>query len=246
MKPKDDELWWYVGGGLALGLGSWWAYRNLMPRQSGTYDFPFNDSRYIGAKTNGGRAYVPPGTLGRPGVLVWLHGNNTGGPLHRGLGAPGFDLRKLVGDRIVAAPSQTMNADGGKGLWAGFDLDAFIDAVEKAVGFPVDRSDIVVAGHSGAGCGVGAGIYAPWKDIVPSMVLAIDTCFDTKYGQLLGAMGEKTDVKAFYQRATWNRDFASAQRALGSRGTMQELRPTGGSGNPHEDIVPMALAIALK
>lgn len=207
-------------------------------------DFSYRDGDLLNAgQTLGGRARVPAGLEGPAPLLVWLHGLNQTGTMHPGLSGKGaFDLRELVTDRIVAAPTQQKGAASSGTLWTKWSLDAFVDAVEDATGVIVDRARVIVAGHSGAGCNLAAGIYAP-STIVPEAVLAVDTCFDPRYGAALGKLGERSRAFAYFQRATWQRDFAGFDKAFAGRGVFEEV--TGLPGNPHETIVPVAVGRAL-
>lgn len=213
----------------------------------GSYEFPFDDAqRLLSGQRNGGYVHVPEGATSSSPILVWLHGNNEEGVMRRGVGAPGNDLRKMVpSDVIVAAPSQTK---GGKGpsLWAGFDLDAFLTAVETAIGGKVDRKNVILAGHSGAGCNGALGMIGKLDKVMPQQILFIDGCMDPGIGQKLGEVGKKTKVMVFFQRATWNRDFPGFARAFGQNGSIEEIKSfPSGYGNPHEAIVPVALQRAF-
>jgi hypothetical protein len=208
----------------------------------GDYPFPFNDGRWLRpGQSNGGLAHVPKGARGKLPLVVWLHGNNEDGVLHRGVGAPGNDLRKMVpAPYVVAAPSHTLNAKGAS-LFAGFNLEDFVDAVEKAIGAPIDRSEIVVVGHSGAGCASSAGIYGNFGSIKPKQVIALDTCLDPAFAGLLASIAARgSKVSVYYQTRSWSRDFAGFTRAFGGRGTVENVNVPGG-GNPHEDIVPVVI-----
>ena len=207
--------------------------------------FAFEDERWLApGQHEGGLAHVFDEAPDPAPLLVWLHGTNEGGPLHRGLGAPGFDLRTFVPrTMIVAAPSQTRDAASGSRLWIGFDLTAFVSAVEGATGRAVDRARVIVAGHSGAACSAAGGLLAPLGAVVPSAVIAIDGCLDARFGALFGALGERTAVHVFHQTRTWPRDPRAFAQAFAGRGSFVELTVVGDS--PHEDIVPLALERVL-
>lgn len=218
----------------------------------GMFDFPFEDKRWLGAgQVDGGRAIVPDGLpdVALP-LLVWLHGNNEGGPMHRGLGdgTLASDLSGMPGvgslPMVIAGPSQTKNA-ADAGLWAGFDLDAFVDAVEGATGRRIDRERVVLAGHSGAGCSQVGGLLSLLGDVKPRKLVNIDGCMSEGYGQLFGMRGEVLPVEVYYQTRSWARDFAAFKRGFAGRGLFQEVSVPSG-GNPHEDIVAIALAEALR
>lgn len=211
----------------------------------GLYDFAFRDRDWLlPGQSLGGRAYVPVDLGAHPSpapLLVYLHGLNPSGPLHLGLGAPGNDLRKLSLGRIVAAPSQTSGGPTGA-TFPGFDLEAFVDAVERATGAAIDRKRVVLAGHSGGACGLpGGGIYGSYGAVSPEAVIALDGCLDPRYGAALGKLGERVPVYVYYQRQSWtSRDIEGARKAFAGRGTFEEIK-----GVSHESIVPAALERAL-
>jgi hypothetical protein len=107
-------------------------------------DFSFEDGALLRSGSRGGRAVV----VGRGGAsdgplpaVIFLHGLNDGGPIHRWLNPDAIDLRGVVAaiaesaalpPFILAAPSQTKDAGHARSLWAGFDLEAFVAAVERA------------------------------------------------------------------------------------------------------------------
>ena len=237
----------YVAGGSVLALGALAMLMRSRPLAVGNYFFPYHDAQYLSpGQSLGGQAYVPPGARDNARLLVFLHGNNDGGMLHGGMGATdtGYDLRPLVpSDTIVAAPSQTRNASGA-GLWAGFNLDEFVAAVEAATGATIDRSRVVLMGHSGAGCSSVGGLLAPLGTIKPQLVAVVDVCAGPTYGDYFGKLGEQVPVSVFYQTKSWARDFAGFQAALKGRATMEEIVPPA-SGNPHDAIVPIAVSKVL-
>lgn len=242
--------WLFALGGvgiLLLASRSSAATQEELVLPSGTFDFPFMDERYLAAgQVDGGRVEVPAGATGPLPLLVWLHGNNDSAVLHRGMGGDkgGNDVRTMAPPGwMVAAPSQTKNAKGPT-LWAGFDLDAFVSAVEQATGREVDRSRVVFAGHSGAGCTSGGGLQIKYGAVVPSKLVVVDTCLNPFFGSMLAELSSRVPVEVYYQPFTWARDFAGFERALGGRGKVERI--TGPfTGNAHEQIVPLALGRAL-
>lgn len=238
---RNTGLW--IAGGV-LGL---LALSQMMDTKAkpGSFVFPFNDAAWLSGQKNGGLAFVGDDVdASAAPLLVWLHGNNDGGPLHRGLGSSGFDLRSIVPSSfVVAGPSQNKGASGAS-LWRGFDLDAFVAEVERATGVTVDRNLVFLAGHSGANCNLAGGTLSPLGSITPAKVIAIDGCLNERYGQAYGALGEKVPVDVYYQRATWPRDYAAFGKAFAGRGLYQEILVPAG-GNAHEDIVPIAIQRAI-
>jgi hypothetical protein len=227
---------------------------------SRTATFEFEDARFLrSVDHDGGLVYEPAPSSDTLPLLVFLHGVNESGPLHRGLGPGAFDLRSLADDLatqslttsfVVAGPSQNKEAWTGSRLWAGFDLDAFVSAAEAALpsGGRIDRARIVVAGHSGAGCNTTGGILAPEGKIKPLATLALDTCMDEDFGKLLGEAAQRSPVHVFYQTALWPRDvdaFTKAfQSACGDHPAFIEKLDVS-SANPHEDLAPIALRQVL-
>jgi hypothetical protein len=220
--------------------------------------FAFEDSRYLrGNDHDGGLVHAPPSKEPLP-LLVFLHGVNEAGPLHFGLGGGPFDLRSVADDLstkgatrafAVAGPSQNKEAWTGSRLWSGFDLDAFVDAAESALGDgKIDRSMIVVAGHSGAGCNQTGGLLAPAGKIKPRAILALDTCMNGDFGKLLGEAAHRAPVMVFHQTAIWKRDvgpFTAAFEAAraDAEGAIERLEIPG--PDPHNDIATAALRKAL-
>lgn len=243
---------------LALALGGLgvllWASRSKSAQEwgpempAGSFDFAYLDDRYLAAgESNGGRAMVPLGASEPAPLLVYLHGNNESGVLHRGFGGGSRgdnDVRTMAPPGwIVAGPSQTRGAKGSS-LWAGFDLDAFVAAVEQATGRQVDRERVVLAGHSGAGCTVGGGLLSKFGDIKPAKVVVIDVCMNPPYGSLYAEQARAVPLEVYYQPFTWTRDFAGFEKLLSGLAKVERI--TGPfTGNAHEQIVPLALGRAL-
>lgn len=256
-EPRGMPSWAYALGGLgvllwlsktkrASGVSSGWS--GSTEGSTGSFDFPYLDERYLAAgQSNGGRAMVPLGVSEPAPLLVYLHGNNDSAILHRAMGGGARgdnDVRTMAPPGwIVAAPSQTRNAKG-QTLWAGFDLDAFVAAVEQATGRQVDRERVVLAGHSGAGCTVGGGLLSRFGAIVPSKIVVIDVCMNPPYGSLFAAQARVAPMEVYYQTFTWNRDYKSFEQALSGLAKVERILGPF-SGNAHEQIVPLALGQAL-
>lgn len=220
--------------------------------------FPYEDARYLqpGEKDGGLVHRTNDAASGALPLLVYLHGTNEKGPLHRGLGASGFDLRRTIESvdlppLLIAGPSMTRDAWTGSRLWPDFDLTRFVDAVEKALpkGVSVDRARVVLAGHSGAGCNTSGGLLSR-AGLSPLAILAIDTCLDADFGRAFGEAAQRAPVHVFWQES-WPRDVAGFEAAFADtlqkdsarRGTIERLDVPG--ANPHDDIVPLAIARML-
>jgi poly(3-hydroxybutyrate) depolymerase len=235
-----------LGGGImaALAVAVVRKKRLLTP---GDYFFAYHDADYLApGQRLGGQAYVPPGTRTDARLLVYLHGNNDGGMVHGGMGATdtAYDLRKLAPPgTIVAAPSQTRNASGA-GLWAGFSLDEFVAAVEVATGATIDRTRVILMGHSGAGCSSVGGLFSRLGAIRPQLVAAVDVCAGPGFGEAYGRLAEQVPVRVFYQTRSWSRDFAGFHAGLNNRATFEEVQTPPGQ-SPHSAIVPVVASHLL-
>ena len=133
-------------------------------------EFAFGGGKYVKPReaARAGLVVVPEAvSLGaRAPLVVFLHGLNQDGPLHKWMGAKGTPdvsamLVRLQAEGraapfLVAAPSQTVDASKPWGMWASFDLSDFVQKTEAALGprASVDRSRVVVLAHSGGGCNV--------------------------------------------------------------------------------------------
>jgi hypothetical protein len=232
-----------------------------------TLYFPHQDARFLYRfQHDGGAAVVPEGvTSDQPlPLVVFLHGTNPSGDPHMWLGGGGRDLRPLVKRMIesgqvkpfvLAAPSHTKNAGLAFKVWQGFDLNAFVDDVVQATTGVVqlDRTRVVLAGHSGAGCNPEGGLAADfWSAGVPLplALVSIDPCLDGKMGGAFARRPTEVPLLVWWQPAIWSREPAKFEAAL-VRDKPQEridrllqLPPTG--SNPHEAILPVALQSALR
>ena len=140
---------------------------------------------------------VAPGA--RAPLVVFLHGLNQDGPLHKWMGAKGnpdvsamlvrLQAEGKAAPFLVAAPSQTVDASKPWGMWASFDLSDFVQKTEVALGSraSVDRSRVVVLAHSGGGCNVhGSALSAASANApAPYAVVLADTCFDRGVAETL-------------------------------------------------------------
>ena len=201
-----------------------------VPIDGTTRTFAFDDARLLrDGEHDGGLVWIGPRAHheGAP-LLVFLHGAN-GDILHRWLGGSG-DVRPMVAAwstlpgadaPIVAGPSQTRDARSGSSLFADFDLDDFVDAVEDALppGVSVDEERVIVVGHSGAGCNEEGGIVsAPGGTIAPMALVAIDTCMDATFGDLLDDVMGDAPTWVFWE-SKWPRPISDF------RATFEDERP---------------------
>jgi hypothetical protein len=199
-----------------------------LSRAGKSVDFEFHDEEYLLPRQHGGgRAYVPKQVTADTPVplVVFLHGVNRRNRLHMWVGSGPADLRARLdksiarGDlppAVLAAPSQTRDALWPGALWSGIDLDEFVAAAERAVAgrARISRDQVIVAGHSGAGCNLDGGILKIAADrgaIQPIGIVALDTCLDGEVGQALARASDSTRIAAYWQSVIWNRkvvDFA--------------------------------------
>jgi hypothetical protein len=237
------------------------------PAGAKTLYFPHQDSEFLYRyQHDGGAAVVPEGVPDDEPLplVVFLHGTNVHNQMHVWMGGGGKDLRpfvrKLIGSGqvepfVFAAPSQTKNAGLARKVWQGFDLNRFVDDVVAATNgqASIDRSRVVLAGHSGAGCNPSGGLAADfWSAGVPLplALVSIDPCLDRKMGHALARRPTQVPLLLWWQPAIWVREPQEFVAALGAdkpEGRLDrvvQLPPKG--ANPHEAILPVALERALR
>ena len=237
------------------------------PAEAKTLYFPHQDARFLYRfQRNGGAAVVPEGASPEQPLplVVFLHGTNTSSEPHMWLGGGGKDLRPLVrrliesgqvSPFVLAAPSQTKNAGLAATVWQGFDLNGFVDDVVHATDgvTTIDRTRVVLAGHSGAGCNPSGGLAADfWSAGVPLplALVSIDPCLDRKMGGAFARRPTEVPLLLWWQPAIWVREPAKFEAALARDkpeervDRLRELPPRG--LNPHEAILPIAFESALR
>ena len=232
-----------------------------------TLYFPHQDGRFLHRfQRNGGAAVVPERESSEQPlpIVVFLHGTNSTSEPHLWLGGGGKDLRPLVKRLIdsgqvepfvLAAPSQTKNAGLAATVWQGFDLNAFVDDVVRATEgqVSIDRSRVVLSGHSGAGCNPRGGLAADYWSAgvpLPLALVSIDPCLDRKMGGAFARRPTEVPLLLWWQPAIWVRQPSKFEAALALGKPEQrvdrvrELPPMG--PNPHEAILPVAFESALR
>jgi hypothetical protein len=232
-----------------------------------TLYFPHQDARFLYRfQRNGGAAVLPENVNANEPlpIVVFLHGTNPTSETHMWLGGGGKDLRPLVkrlidGGQVqpfvLAAPSQTKNAALAATVWQDFDLNAFVDDVVRATDGQarIDRTRIVLAGHSGAGCNPRGGLAADFWSAgspLPLALVSIDPCLDRKMGGAFARRPSEVPLLLWWQPAIWVRQPAKFEAALlrdkpeQRVDRVRELPPMG--ANPHEAILPVALESALR
>jgi hypothetical protein len=239
------------------------------PLDGATLDYAY-DARDIGRPERAwlGRAFVHSRAAASPQtplpLIVFIHGLNTDRIKYRWMGGGNEgDVRRIIADLIeegrippalVAAPSSIIPAavTNAATSWPSFDLDRFLDlTAERLAGVAtIDRSRIIVAGHSGAGCNPTGGLPAALKGKTrPLAAISIDTCMGPSLAVELAHAHPSTNVIVSWQTLTWaKRPFTGFKAAfLGevakappSPGVLRELeaaRPT--DPMPHDAMVPL-------
>lgn len=211
-----------------------------------------------------GRTYLHPTVLGDPDVprpvVVFLHGINKHFVRYPWMGAAGPpDLRALwdrylqegrIAPAVLAAPSTTVSCKLPQALWDGFDLDRFLAHTIRATRDRVrlDLAQVVVVGHSGAGCNHRGGIVTALQSTLPLRGgLVIDVCMEELDAAPLARARPDTDVVVTYQRK-WRRDFDNfaqrfldASRLSGAAGLRRVEEMNVQARNPHTVIVPQSI-----
>ena len=224
----------------------------------GTTTFPYRQKTLLYSRDPAGAlAYVTSGATHGDAlpVVVFLHGMNRDGIVHPWFGPPQGDLRSIVeplvrGGRvapfILAAPTHTRNATAAAAMWPELELGDFLDATDAALAGSarVDRSRVIVVGHSGAGCNAAGGLLGDGVlRARPLAVVAIDTCVDELVTPRLAALAAVADVRFFWHRS-WRRpvsDLAAACTAC----TIEEVVDLPPRAVPHVAMVPAVLRRVL-
>lgn len=226
--------------------------------QARTTKFSFQHKRFMFSRQGpGSLAYTPvSATQGATlPLVVFLHGLNVEekenpefdhSPLDPRNVADGLVAEGKVRPFILAAPTHSRYARGTRVMWHDFDLKAFVDATEEALGgrAHIDREHIVLVGHSGGGCNPTGGLLAP--NLKLRAALAVDTCLDEKTMPALLSLADRTPVFFGYQRAVWPRpfdEFGAECSAKGPSCRTQEF--SGFHRNPHREVLRAALLAFL-
>jgi hypothetical protein len=223
-----------------------------------TVVFPYQQRRLLYSRNAaGGLAYVTSGATRGASlpVVVFLHGMNPDEIVHPWFGPAYGDLRPVVESLVeagtvtpfvLAAPTHTRYATGATVMWPRFDLDDFLDATEAALGATatLDRTRVVVVGHSGAGCNPSGGILA--ESLRRAKLLAVvdvDGCVDDTVLSPLAEIATSTPVRFFWQR-TWARPMSELASACPAC-KLEESSELPPGASPHNAILPDALRRVL-
>lgn len=232
-------------------------------------EFPFDDERLLlPGQTHGGKLFrthgLPVDGSAVP-LVVFVHGMTIDQALHHWL-APDpngpWDARAFMGalvdegkvaPHVVAAPSQTLDADNPEKLFVGLDLDAFVNAVDLALApvQRVDRSKVFVLGNSAGACYPGAASFQATETTTfkPFALFAVDGCMGKEGGELLAKTTNVLNVIVTYQDWAWTeRSFDefrwawSANVAAGEKVGLRILERHGfQSENLHLELVEFTM-----
>jgi len=231
--------------------------------------FAYEDDRYLfPGEREGGLVHLPTkADAVRPiPLVVFLHGTNDKGPLHRWFGGGPYqgvdvDLRTEIEGLInrgeieptaIAAPSQTKDAASGSHMWDDFDLEAFVAAADVALfdRARIDRKRVIVVGHSGAGCNAKGGLLGiadATMTNAPLSVVALDTCLDGAVGSKLASFAGRSSVSVYWQAHIWPRDIDGLRKVLEAGGGSFSIEKSVVVGDdPHNAIVLEALPALLR
>jgi pimeloyl-ACP methyl ester carboxylesterase len=199
-------------------------------------------------------------------LVVFIHGTNAQLIKYRWMGGGREgDVRRIVAEMmesqtiepvIVAGPSSVEPAAivNARTSWPSFDLADFVDRLERSLGglATIDRTRIIVVGHSGGGCNPKGGIATAARGpLAPLAAIAVDTCMDPEVGIELARARPETRVIVTWQTQGWLRRpfdlFVKAFRrecegdghgpAAGR--VLDHLRVT--EPMPHDAMVPLTL-----
>jgi len=250
---------------LLLGAGDVYAPW-AVPRE---LEFPFDDAHLLfQGQSNGGKLFrthgLPTDGTAVP-LVVFIHGMTIDGALHHWLtpdpNGP-WDARAFMGamvdegkvaPHVVAAPSQTLDADNPEKLFVGLDFDAFVAAVDLALApvQKVDRTKVFVLGNSAGACYPGAASFRALeaKTFTPFALFAVDGCMSKEGGELLAKTTTVKNVIVTYQDWAWTeRSFEefrwawASNVALGEKAGQRILEKHGfSSENLHLELVEFTM-----
>ncbi len=204
------------------------------PLEGETFDF-VDDGAGLGGKPRAyaGRVFVPSATARATGprpLVVFFHGLNRERIAHRWMGGGDEgDVRRIVGALVTSGAIEPVVLAGpgsvepaavsGGASFPAFDLPRFLDRIEarlaEAGSTRVDRSRVVVVGHSGAGCSERGGIVtALGLSPAPRAIVSIDTCMGLGLARSLAGAAPTTNVVVTWQTATWSRGFDAFRLAF--------------------------------
>lgn len=189
-----------------------------------TIDFEYDGADVKNkARAYTGRVFVHEQARGKADLplVVFIHGLNRELIPHRWMGGgKEGDVRRIVSDLIesgaippviLAGPGSVQKDAVAYGSsFPQFDLDKFLELVDASLEgrARIDRTRIIVTGHSGAGCSDKGGIVAATSSKQrPYAIVSIDTCMHGALAEALGHAHPDTHVVVTWQTASWDRNF---------------------------------------
>lgn len=238
------------------------------PLDGTTYDYAY-DAKDVGHPERAwlGRSFVHKKAAADPTkplpLIVFVHGINKELIKYRWMGGGNEgDVRRIVAELIesgqippvlVAAPSSVVpqNIVVAPTAWMAFDLDHFVEQTAlKLKGIAtIDKSKIIVAGHSGGGCNVKGGIATAIKAKNVHSALSIDTCMGSDLASALAQAKKATNVIVTWQALTWGtrpltdfrkvfeREVKKSPADTGVLRTLDYMTPK--EPMPHDAMVPL-------
>lgn len=228
-----------------------------------TIDFEYDGKELKDrARAYSGRIFVHERALAarrKLPLVVFFHGLNKALIPHRWMGGGDEgDVRKIsaaliregkVAPFVLAGPgSVKKEAVSSPASFPQFDLRRFVELVDENLGdvAEIDREQIVVVGHSGAGCSAKGGIVSGLElSPAPLAIVSIDTCMGASLAQALGGADPRTHVVVTWQNSSWPREFDAFQRELKkeaakhpkAEGTLQVMEQLPSLAKPHDATV---------
>jgi pimeloyl-ACP methyl ester carboxylesterase len=242
----------------------------LPPLDGTTYDFSY-DGKDVGHAERAwlGRAFVHKKAAADANkalpLLVFVHGLNSELIKYRWMGGGNEgDVRRIVSELVeggqlppmlVAAPSSVVPRNIGVATtsWMAFDLDHFVEKTAAALKghATIDKTKIIVAGHSGGGCNVKGGIATAIKAKNVHAALVIDTCMGADLASALAQAKKSVHVAVTWQAITWGKrpfkDFRAVferevKKAPADEGVLRTLDlMTPKEPMPHDAMVSLTL-----
>lgn len=194
-----------------------------------TIDFEYDGKELKDrARAYSGRIFVHERALSarrKLPLVVFFHGLNKALIPHRWMGGGDEgDVRKIsaalmregkVAPFVLAGPGSVQKeAVSSPASFPQFDLRRFVELVDENLGdVEIDREQIVIVGHSGAGCSAKGGIVSGLElSPAPLAIVSIDTCMGASLAQALGGADPRTHVVVTWQASSWPREFDAFQR----------------------------------
>jgi hypothetical protein len=190
-----------------------------------TIDFDY-DGKEDGdrARAYSGRVFIHRSVFESTGavpLVVFFHGLNRDLIPHRWMGGGNEgDVREILSDLldagalppvVLAGPGSVQKPAVSFGAsFPSFDFDGFVRRTLAVLppGIPIDRTRVVVLGHSGAGCSARGGIVSALDGEQPvHAIVSIDTCMPGSLAKSLGGAPPETHVVVTWQTASWDREF---------------------------------------